>query len=300
VNGIINVLKPPGMTSSDVVVYLRRSLNIKKAGHTGTLDPDAAGVLPVCLGKATKIADYIQQGRKTYICELRLGMATDTSDLAGQVIYTSSDIPGIDGIIAALYSFRGEIEQVPPIHSAVKIGGKQLYRYARQGIPVDIPTRKVEIYDIDLISYKAPDKILFRVECSKGTYIRSLCRDLGELLGCGGVMSFLLREKTGSFSITDSYTLGEILEAALSNTLEKKLISVEEALAQAIPSIVVKRECLEKLRNGNRVRADNIVQNSGAGPGEESMVYSGDILVGIGYQYKENNHGYVRIKTLLL
>ncbi len=299
-NGVINVLKPPGMTSSDIVVFLRRHLKINKAGHTGTLDPDAAGVLPVCLGKATKISDFIQQGRKTYICELRLGIATDTSDLSGEVVYRDKNIPDLDAIASALSRFMGEIEQVPPMHSAIKLGGKQLYKYARQGIKVDIPPRKVYIYDIGLISCKAPDSIMFRVECSKGTYIRSLCRDLGEHLGCGGVMAFLLRERTGNFSITDSYTLDEILDAFRHNTLKNIIIPTEEVLAQAMPAIIVKPECLERLKNGNRVKADNIMKGSSVGPGEGCRIYCGDIFVGIGSWYTENNYGYVRIKTLLL
>lgn len=300
-NGILNVLKPPGMTSSDVVVYLRKQLGIKKTGHTGTLDPEAAGVLPVCLGKATKIADYIMHQDKVYRCGMKLGITTDTSDLTGRVLSESTDLPGIETVMDVLQSFRGTLEQIPPMYSAIKIGGKKLYQLARQGAELEVPPRKIQIYEIRLLSFQPPDFILFEVRCSKGTYIRALCRDIGMALGCGAVMSFLVRTRTGAFSLEESRTLDEIHSAFEGGTLSTLVMPVEKALEQVLPSIVLDESCMERIRHGNSVSTDNI-QNSidGISAGESCSIFCGKTFVGIGYYISNDKHSIVKMKKVLL
>lgn len=299
-NGIINVLKPPGMTSSDVVVFLRRSLAVKKVGHTGTLDPEAAGVLPICLGKATKIADYIMHQNKVYRCEMKLGVETVTSDMTGKIISTSDNFPNLTKIIDALNQFLGEIDQKPPMYSAIKVDGKKLYELARQGIELDIPPRRINIFSLTLLSFNPPDTVLFEVVCSKGTYIRSLCRDIGRYLGCGATMSFLLRTKTGSFFVQDSNTLDEILLAAKQGTLEKIILPIDTALQAVMPSIILRHDCLEKVSQGNRVSIDLVINNiSEIEQGQNCSIFCDDTFMGIGYYAVEEKIGYIQMKNVL-
>ena len=197
-NGILNILKPPGITSHDVVSIVRKKLNIRKVGHTGTLDPNAAGVLPVCVGYATKVSRFILDSKKKYRTELTLGIKTDTEDIYGTIIKKFSIIPTEEEIRRAVLSFTGTYEQIPPMYSAIKVKGKKLYELAREGIIIKRNPRTVIIYNIDIIEIKG-NKIIFDVLCSKGTYVRTLCKDIGDLLGCGGTMSFLLRTESGEF-----------------------------------------------------------------------------------------------------
>lgn len=249
-NGIINVLKPPGMTSHDVVGYLRKVTGIKKIGHTGTLDPGAAGVLPICIGKATKIVDYIMNDRKEYICELTLGNATDTCDKYGEFLYTEdldcSNIKSED-LASILKSFKGEITQVPPAYSAVKINGIRAYDLARQGKEVEIPSRKVTIYNIELLSFNLP-KAMLKIECSKGTYIRSICRDIGDMLGTRAYMSFLLRTRTGSFTLDNAYTLEEI------NSTNIESMLVDAGFALNMRNVYLDEDLSKYILNGRPVR----------------------------------------------
>ena len=213
--GIINVLKPPGMTSSDVVVWIRKILKIKKVGHTGTLDPGVAGVLPICVGKGTRLAEYITEQGKAYIAEVTFGLTTDTQDSYGKVIRETSPILNRSDLERALSNFIGKISQVPPVYSAVRKEGKHLYEYARKGIPIEINPREVSIYKMNLEEWfdgEFPRAIL-DIECSKGTYIRTICHDLGQALGCGAHMSYLVRVRSGPFMIQESWTLEEIEEA---------------------------------------------------------------------------------------
>lgn len=212
--GLINVLKPPGMTSHDVISYLRRTLGIKKIGHCGTLDPQAAGVLPVCLHQATKLADYLAGGEKSYYCEMKLGFETDTQDVWGTVTKTySGGSTGLavdeDVIRGALSSLVGAVMQEVPAYSSVKRDGKSLHQYARKGEQVTGIMRQVEIHAIDLVGF-GEGRIRFIVKCGAGTYVRMLCRDIGRLLGVGGTMAFLLRLEVGPFALEDSVTLEEI------------------------------------------------------------------------------------------
>lgn len=213
--GIINVLKPPGMTSSDVVVWMRRVLKVKKIGHTGTLDPGVAGVLPLCVGKGTRLAEYITEQGKAYRAEVTFGITTDSQDAFGNVIQVTSPELKQSDLERILPSFTGKLSQVPPMYSAVRIEGKHLYEYARQGIAVERKSREVTIYKLRLEKWYDGEfpRAILDIECSKGTYIRTISHDLGQALGCGAHMSYLLRVRSGPFQLQESWTLEEIEEA---------------------------------------------------------------------------------------
>ncbi len=207
--GIMNILKTPGMTSHGVVSRLRKITNIKKIGHAGTLDPQAAGVLPVCIGASTKMIPFLDHSKKSYRVEMKLGITTDTQDTTGKIISVNEIIPPIEVIKESLYQFMGEYWQVPPMYSAIKQNGKKLYELARAGKVVNREVRKKYIYDIKwIISEK--DIVFFDVVCSEGTYIRTLCDDVGKIAGCGATMSFLLRTESCRMRIEDAVTLEEI------------------------------------------------------------------------------------------
>ena len=208
-NGVINIYKPKGMTSHDVVSKIRKISGIKKVGHTGTLDPDAKGVLPICIGKATKLADMLTFSDKRYTALLRLGVVTDTQDLTGNVLFEREVSVTKEEFLNATKKFVGEIEQIPPMYSAVKIGGKKLYELARKGIEVERKPRKITIYGINVLSFDGKDAKL-DISCSKGTYIRTLCHDIGDLLGCGGCMAELVRTQSSIFKAEDAVSLDEL------------------------------------------------------------------------------------------
>lgn len=219
--GLLNVYKPKGITSHDVVSMLRRATKIKQIGHTGTLDPFAEGVLPVCIGKATRLIEYLNDD-KEYIATVQLGANTDTYDLEGQVTEQFDKKVSVNDVIEALKNFEGEISQTPPIYSALKVKGKKLYEYAREGKEVEIKSRSVKIYDIKLLSFdEEKQNAEIRVACSKGTYIRSIAYDLGKTLGCGGYLIKLIRSKAGNFNIENSVKdFTNNVEYNLTNPLE--------------------------------------------------------------------------------
>lgn len=229
-NGILNINKPEGWTSQDVVAKLRGRLHIRRVGHTGTLDPMATGVLPVCFGKATRIIEYYDDDFKTYEAEMKLGMVTDTLDITGTVLETKSVDVSEEDVIQAIDSFRGWITQIPPKYSALKVNGKPLYKYAREGVEVEIKSRKIYVADIQAMEVNlGENRILFRVTCSKGTYIRTICDDIGKKLGCGGTMTALQRIQSGCFRVEDARTLPEILEMT-DEELERCVIPMDETL----------------------------------------------------------------------
>ncbi|EOU2033147.1 tRNA pseudouridine(55) synthase TruB [Clostridium perfringens] len=248
-NGVINIYKNTGMTSFDVVAMVRRVAKMKKVGHTGTLDPAASGVLPVCLGKATKIIDYIMENKKVYRVNLKLGMVTDTYDLEGEVLREedSSHITK-DEILNCINSFVGTIDQVPPMYSALKQNGVRLYELARQGIEVHREARKITIYSIENIKIESNDNIQMDVCCSKGTYIRSLCYDIGEKLNVGATMTALERIQNGSFTKEEAINIEDLTE----ELLEKYIISIEKAL-DSFEKITVNEKFGKLLRNGVKV-----------------------------------------------
>lgn len=229
-NGILNINKPEGWTSQDVVAKLRGRLHIRRVGHTGTLDPMATGVLPVCFGKATRIIEYYDDDFKTYEAEMKLGMVTDTLDITGTVLETKPVDVSEEDVIQAIDSFRGWITQIPPKYSALKVNGKPLYKYAREGVEVEIKSRKIYVADIQPMEVNLEEnRILFRVTCSKGTYIRTICDDIGKKLGCGGTMTALQRTQSGCFRVEDARTLPEILEMT-DEELERCVIPMDETL----------------------------------------------------------------------
>ena len=248
-NGVINIYKNTGMTSFDVVAMVRRVAKMKKVGHTGTLDPAASGVLPVCLGKATKIIDYIMENKKVYRVNLKLGMVTDTYDLEGEVL-REEDASHItkDEILNCINSFLGTIDQVPPMYSALKQNGLILYELARQGIEVHREARKVTIYSIENIKIESNDNIQMDVCCSKGTYIRSLCYDIGEKLNVGATMTALERIQNGPFTKEEAINIEDLTE----ELLEKHIISIEKAL-DSFEKITVNEKFGKLLRNGVKV-----------------------------------------------
>ena len=207
IHGIINVYKEKGFTSHDVVAKLRGIVGQKKIGHTGTLDPDATGVLPVCLGKATKLCDLLTDKDKTYEAVMLLGMTTDTQDVTGRILEErSTETLTADKVREAIRSFIGDYDQIPPMYSALKVNGKKLYELAREGKVVERKARPVKILDIRIIEMDLP-RVRMEVSCSKGTYIRTLCHDIGEQLGCGGCMESLIRTRVSAFQINDAKTL---------------------------------------------------------------------------------------------
>lgn len=229
-NGILNINKPEGWTSQDVVAKLRGRLHIRRVGHTGTLDPMATGVLPVCFGKATRIIEYYDDDFKTYEAEMKLGMVTDTLDITGTVLETKPVDVSEDDVIQTIDSFRGWITQIPPKYSALKVNGKPLYKYAREGVEVEIKSRKIYVEDIQPVEVNLREnRILFRATCSKGTYIRTICDDIGKKLGCGGTMTSLQRTQSGCFRVEDARTLPEILEMT-DEELERCVIPMDETL----------------------------------------------------------------------
>ncbi|WP_425447484.1 tRNA pseudouridine(55) synthase TruB [Dethiothermospora halolimnae] len=255
-NGIINVLKPTGMTSHDVVGYIRRTINFKKVGHTGTLDPNAAGVLPICIGKATKVSQYLLDKRKVYRGELTLGKSTDTQDRYGKAIDTSDRKVEDSEIIEVFKQFNGKIKQTPPMYSAVKHKGKRLYELARKGEVVEREPREVEIYKLDIITIDN-NRILFDAECSKGTYIRTLCNDIGERLGTYGYMSFLIRTQVDNFTLDNSMTLDEIKEFYESDRLKDKIIPMDFALTH-FPSINLPQIAFKTIINGGKIPIEKL------------------------------------------
>ncbi len=211
INGIINVYKEKGYTSFDVVAKLRGILKTKKIGHTGTLDPDAEGVLPVCLGKATKVCDLLTDKNKEYVAVMLLGKVTDTQDTTGTVLEEHLVEVTEEQVKEAVFSFTGEYMQVPPMYSALKVNGKKLCELARAGVTVERQARPVQLYSIEIIKMELP-RVCMRVRCSKGTYIRTLCQDIGEKLSCGACMESLLRTKVSEFCVQDALRLSEIEE----------------------------------------------------------------------------------------
>jgi len=253
-NGIINIHKEKGYTSHDVINVVRRITKCK-AGHTGTLDPNATGVLPVCLGRATKIADYIMAHDKEYVAQIIFGTATDTQDATGNSIAqtpTTVDLPSLEN---AIQHFIGLISQTPPMYSAIKVDGKKLYEYARQGAEVKVKPRAVTIHEIEILETSLPNFATIRVRCSKGTYIRTLCADLGEKLGAKAHMGDLVRTKSGNFHLEGSIYLAQLEEIAKAGHLTDAILPIESALSY-MPKITIKHTADKWLANGNKIPAD--------------------------------------------
>ncbi|WMJ76147.1 MULTISPECIES: tRNA pseudouridine(55) synthase TruB [unclassified Sedimentibacter] len=289
-NGILNILKPTGMTSHDVVSRVRKILNMKKVGHAGTLDPNVAGVMAICVGKGTKISDYLMSGDKEYICELILGQKTDTQDSYGKIVDEKYNFSvSVEEIHDILKDFEGEQLQVPPMYSAVKLNGKKLYEYARQNIEVNKPGKLIDIKKIEFIKFEN-NRVLMRVKCSKGTYMRTLCNDIGEKLGTFGHMGILVRTEAKGLHIENSVTLDELEYLFAFNKLNECLISIDEMYP--LEKIIVDERYYDRLAAGNEVFAEADVCN-----GSEFYVYCRNKLVGIGKKIGNNS---VKIEKMLI
>lgn len=269
-NGILIIKKERDYTSNDVVAKMRGICRQRKIGHTGTLDPNAEGVLPVCLGNATKLCDMLTDRTKEYVAEMTLGITTDTQDIWGQVLTDSGEkwreIPA-DRIAETVLSFRGKQSQIPPMYSALKVNGKRLYELARAGAVVERKPREIEIEEIELLPsaglaernapqavyFSALPKLRIRVVCSKGTYIRTLCHDIGQKLGCGAVMSSLVRTRVGGFLLKEAHTLAETEQIRDAAGLESVLLPVDSCFSE-YPAFSVTESGLRLLKNGNELK----------------------------------------------
>lgn len=248
-DGIINVYKESGFTSHDVVAKLRGILKQKKIGHTGTLDPQAQGVLPVCLGRATKVCDLLTDTTKTYQAVLLLGTVTDTQDTTGNILCSREVSCSEEEVCRCIEGFVGRQEQVPPMYSALKINGRKLYELARQGMEVERKARTITIEEIRIESVALPE-VTITVTCSKGTYIRTLCHDIGQALGCGGCMKSLLRTRVGMFGLNESITLSQIEQLRDTGTLKEKIAPIDSVFL-AYPGAVLQKEAERLVKNGN-------------------------------------------------
>lgn len=246
-DGIIVINKEKGYTSHDVVNVVRKTLGMRKVGHTGTLDPEAEGVLPICLGKGTKVSDMLMFSDKEYIAGIKLGVATDTQDIWGEVIKTSDKTVSREEFEQAVNSFVGEITQVPPMYSAIKVNGKKLYEYAREGKEVERKERKVTIYGIDILSFD--DEVKIKVACSKGTYIRTLINDIGEALGTYACMNSLTRTKSSVFTLENAVTLDELRAYAENGTANEHIMSIDSVF-ESYPEICLDDEQTFRITNG--------------------------------------------------
>ena len=251
-SGLLVIDKPQGVTSHDVVAAVRGALQMKRVGHAGTLDPMATGVLPVFIGRATRAAEFLESAEKEYVAGLRLGVVTDTQDTSGTVLETNSVCVTRAQLEAALRQFLGPIEQIPPMYSAIKINGQKLYELARRGQEVARRPRSITIHALELLEGEGADWTV-RVRCSKGTYVRTLCHDLGRALGCGGCMSSLRRTRAGSFTLAQAVTMQQVLDFAAGQDPQQLLMPVDAVFA-AHPPLIVTLGQAAKLKNGAQVK----------------------------------------------
>ena len=293
-NGFLIVNKPTGRTSSDAVVFVRKRLPRGTAvGHGGTLDPEASGVLPVCVGSATRLFDYIIDKQKTYVARLKLGVETDTQDATGRVVATMPVTAGETEVRAVLKDFIGEIEQVPPMYSALKRDGQRLYKLARRGETVALEPRKCRVDDIEYLGYEGDDTHLLRIKCGKGVYIRTLCHDIGRALDCGGHMLTLERTAAGIFRIEDALTPEQIDALAREGKLESALLPLDQPL-EHLPAVRVGDQCRHAVKNGNPLKAQWL--DAPAPACDAVRVYLNDAFAGIGQPQPD---GSVKFKAML-
>lgn len=278
-SGVINIYKEAGYTSHDVVAKLRGILKQKKIGHTGTLDPQAQGVLPVCLGKGTKLCDLLADHDKEYEAVLRLGITTDTQDMEGNVLQESSVQMSEEEVRTCILSFQGEQMQVPPMYSALKVNGKKLYELAREGKVVERKARPVTFHKIEVLWMELP-KVKIRVQCSKGTYIRTFCNDIGEKLGCGGCMEELLRTRVERFALEDAVKLDEVQKAMEEGTVDSLIFPVDRIFDQ-YPTAKTTTQGDLLVHNGNRLFSELLQEEPEAESGYVRVYDSEDTFIGL-------------------
>lgn len=291
-NGLLVLDKPEGMTSFQVIHEARRRLRVKKAGHTGTLDPMATGVLPVCLGEATRIVPFILEGDKSYEATVRLGAATDTQDRTGRII-AEAPVPHLTAadLEAVLARFRGAIDQAPPMFSAVRIDGKRLYELARQGKEVERAARRVTIYALALLELSVPD-LRLRVRCSKGTYVRTLAHDIGEALGCHAHLTALRRTESAGFTLDQTIALND-LNRLPRDEIEKRLLSPERALG-FLPGVTVPDDLVPRLVQGQRLPVARLGVEPGADEQRVRMLSEAGELLAVA-EWNSGGLRYVRV-----
>jgi tRNA pseudouridine55 synthase len=293
-SGVINIYKEKGFTSHDVVNIVRNTLSKVKTGHTGTLDPEAEGVLPVCVGKATKLADYIAADIKEYIAEITLGISTTTEDIFGDVLEEKPVNVTEEGFKNAAVNFIGEYHQKPPMYSAIKVNGRKLYELAREGKEVERKTRLIHIFDISDIKSLGNNKFAFKVLCSKGTYIRTLCKDIGEKLGCGGCMSSLIRSRSGNFYLENSIKIDGFKKLVGDGNINDVLIPMDVILKD-FNTITVTKEAEKFVVNGNPI-SKNFLSTKEMDKGGQVVLKDWDNnIVGI-YTVEEE---FIKPKTML-
>lgn len=298
INGIINIYKEAGFTSHDVVAKLRGIVKQKKIGHTGTLDPDAVGVLPVCFGNATKLCDMLTDKSKEYRACMLLGETSDTQDASGTILNRTQVNVNEEEVRDAVMSFVGEYDQIPPMYSALKVNGKKLYELARQGVEIERNPRRVEIHHIKIEEINLP-RVTFSVGCSKGTYIRTLCADIGDRLGCGALMETLQRTRVGNFHIEQALKLSQIEELVRENRLEEYVIA-PDAVFEEYESLTVMPEFDKVLLNGNKLYFKQVrAVRKRFEDGEWTRVYaSNGTFTGV-YTYCEQEHCFKPYKMFL-
>ena len=298
INGIINIYKEAGFTSHDVVAKLRGIVKQKKIGHTGTLDPDAVGVLPVCFGNATKLCDMLTDKSKEYRACMLLGETSDTQDASGTILNRTQVNVNEEEVRDAVMSFVGEYDQIPPMYSALKVNGKKLYELARQGVEIERKPRRVEIHHIKIEEINLP-RVTFSVGCSKGTYIRTLCADIGDRLGCGALMETLQRTRVGNFHIEQALKLSQIEELVRENRLEEYVIA-PDAVFEEYESLTVMPEFDKVLLNGNKLYFKQVrAVRKRFEDGERTRVYAGNgTFTGV-YTYCEQEHCFKPYKMFL-
>lgn len=295
---MLNIYKEKGYTSHDVVARLRRIVGQKKIGHTGTLDPEAEGVLPVCLGKATKLCDLLTDKDKTYEAVLLLGISTDTQDTTGKILEgkNTADLRE-EAVREVVLSFEGEYDQIPPMFSALKVGGKKLYELARDGKEVERKPRHVQIYRIRILQIDLP-RVRMEVTCSKGTYIRTLCHDIGEKLGCGGCMESLLRTRVERFGVAESLRISEVEQLMDEGTLQEHMIKVDEMFPD-YQKVYLTPEASAAVRNGNSFRLGDVIwisELSGFQNAERVRVYDEKRNFIAVYEFEKENQLFKIVK----
>lgn len=298
IHGVLNIYKEKGYTSHDVVARLRRIVGQKKIGHTGTLDPEAEGVLPVCLGKATKLCDLLTDKDKTYEAVLLLGISTDTQDTTGKILEekNTADLRE-EAVREVVLSFEGEYDQIPPMFSALKVGGKKLYELARDGKEVERKPRHVQIYRIRILQIDLP-RVRMEVTCSKGTYIRTLCHDIGEKLGCGGCMESLLRTRVERFGVAESLRISEVEQLMDEGTLQEHMIKVDEMFPD-YQKVYLTPEASAAVRNGNSFRLGDVIwisELSGFQNAERVRVYDEKRNFIAVYEFEKENQLFKIVK----
>ncbi|WP_425255733.1 tRNA pseudouridine(55) synthase TruB [Mammaliicoccus sciuri] len=302
-DGILAIHKEVGMTSHDVVFKLRKILKTKKVGHTGTLDPEVSGVLPICVGKATRVSDYVMESGKSYRAEVTIGVSTTTEDQTGEIVdqkRVDQNLWGKDEIIATLKQLEGDIEQIPPMYSAVKVNGKKLYEYARQNIEVERPVRRVHINSIDLISDVIYEndicKFEIEVECGKGTYIRTLATQIGALLNYPAHMSHLIRLKSGGFTLNQAIKLDDLREIVEQDKLQDVILPLEYGLNGLTKITVHDKNIVTRIQNGQKIEKSLIDESKHDG---EFVVWYEDKAIAIMDTYDKNETLYKPKKVFL-